>query len=72
MFVPLTPVRCLHRAMDLFPDKIGIVCGSRQLTYSEFGDRCGRLATALPAEGIKPGDRVASLSCNTHQFVEGS
>ncbi|MDQ2947840.1 MAG: AMP-binding protein, partial [Acidobacteriota bacterium] len=71
MFVPLTPVRCLHRAMDLFENKIGIVCGSRQFTYSEFGDRCGRLATALPGEGIKPGDRVAYLSFNTHQLLEG-
>ena len=71
MFVPLTPVRCLHRAMDLFENKIGIVCGPRQFTYSEFGDRCGRLATALPGEGIKPGDRVAYLSFNTHQLLEG-
>src|ERR1700738_822167 len=71
MFVPLTPVRCLHRAMDLFANKIGIVCGSRQFTYSEFGERCGRLATALAAEGIKAGDRVAYLSFNNHQLLEG-
>jgi fatty-acyl-CoA synthase len=71
MFVPLTPVRCLHRAMDLFGSKVGIVSGSRQFTYSEFGDRCGRLATALVAEGIKAGDRVAYLSFNTHQLLEG-
>lgn len=70
MFVPLTPVRCLHRAIDLFGSRIGIVSGSRQFTYSEFGDRCGRLATGLIAEGIRPGDRVAYLSFNTHQLLE--
>jgi fatty-acyl-CoA synthase len=71
MFVPLTPIRCLHRALDLFPNKIGVVSGDRQFTYREFGERCGRLATALAGEGINPGDRVAYLSFNNHQLLEG-
>ena len=37
MFVPLTPIRCLHRAVDLFGKKVGIVSGERQFTYAEFG-----------------------------------
>jgi fatty-acyl-CoA synthase len=71
MFVPLTPIRCLHRAVDLFPNKIGIVSGDRQFTYAEFGTRSERLASALPKHGIEPGDRVAYLSFNTHQLLEG-
>ena len=71
MFVPLTPVRCLHRAVDLFPDKTGIVCGTRQFTYGEFGERCERLASALLKLGVQPGERVAYLSFNTHQLLEG-
>jgi fatty-acyl-CoA synthase len=71
MFVPLTPIRCLHRAVDLFPQKIGIVSGERQFTYREFGERCERLGWALPKHGIAPGDRVAYLSFNTHQLLEG-
>ncbi len=71
MFVPLTPIRCLHRAVDLFPNKIGIVSGARQFTYREFGERCERLASALLKHGIQPGDRVAYLSFNTHQLLEG-
>jgi fatty-acyl-CoA synthase len=71
MFVPLTPIRCLHRAVDLFPNKIGIVSGSRQFTYREFGERCERLASALTKHTIKPGDRVAYLSFNSHQLLEG-
>src|SRR5579871_74898 len=71
MFVPLTPIRCLHRAVDLFGKKIGIVCGNRQFTYSEFGDRCERLATALVKQGIRHGDRIAYLSFNNHQLLEG-
>ncbi len=71
MFVPLTPIRCLHRAVDLFPNKIGIVSGERQFTYREFGERAERLASALKKHGIEPGDRVAYLSFNTHQLLEG-
>src|ERR1700688_3888102 len=71
MFVPLTPIRCLHRAVDLFPNKIGIVSGGRGFTYREFGERCERLASALKRQGIGPGDRVAYLSFNTHQLLEG-
>jgi fatty-acyl-CoA synthase len=71
MFVPLTPIRCLHRAVDLFPNKIGIVSLTRQFTYRQFGERCERLASALGKHGVQPGDRVANLSFNTHQLLEG-
>ena len=71
MFVPLTPVRCLHRAIDVFPDKIGVVCGDRQFTYAQFGERAERLASGLVAEGIAAGDRVAFLSFNNHELLEG-
>jgi acyl-CoA synthetase (AMP-forming)/AMP-acid ligase II len=71
MLVPLTPIRCLHRAVDLFAKKVGIVSGERQFTYAEFGERCERLATALKKEGIQHGDRVAYLSFNNHQLLEG-
>ncbi|MEO8026816.1 MAG: AMP-binding protein, partial [Bryobacteraceae bacterium] len=71
MFVPLTPLRCLHRAMDVFPHQLGIVCGDKQFTYAQFGERCEKLATALTKAGIQPGDRVAYLSFNNHQLIEG-
>ncbi|MBI3471680.1 MAG: long-chain-fatty-acid--CoA ligase, partial [Candidatus Solibacter usitatus] len=71
MIVPLTPIRFLHRAVDLYGRKVGVVCGQRRFTYAEFGERCERLATALAAEGIRPGDRVAYLSFNNHQLLEG-
>src|SRR5580700_7461042 len=71
MFVPLTPLRCLHRAIDLFGTKIGVVSGARQFTYAEFGERCERLASSLRKFGIVSGDRVAYLSFNNHQLMEG-
>ncbi len=71
MFLPLTPVRCLYRGVDLYGPKIGVVSGDRRFTYSQFGERCERLAFGLQREGVKRGDRVAFLSFNTHQLLEG-
>ncbi len=71
MHVPLTPIRCFYRAIDLYSKKLGVVCGANRFTYAEFGERCERLAAGLLSEGVAPGDRVAYLSLNTHQLLEG-
>ncbi|MDP9052964.1 MAG: AMP-binding protein, partial [Acidobacteriota bacterium] len=71
MKIPLTPLRCLHRGIDLYGAKEGVVCGTRRFTYAEFGERCQRLASALVRRGIAPGDRVGFLSFNTHRLLEG-
>jgi acyl-CoA synthetase (AMP-forming)/AMP-acid ligase II len=71
MFIPLTPLRCLHRAVDLYGSRIGVLCGDRQFTFNQLGQRAERLATGLQKLGIAPGDRVAYLSYNNHQLLEG-
>jgi fatty-acyl-CoA synthase len=71
MNIPLTTLRCLATAADLFAGKVGIVCGEKRFTYFEMADRCARLASALTRNGVAAGDRVAYLSYNTHQLLEG-
>jgi fatty-acyl-CoA synthase len=71
MNIPLTTLRCLERASDLFARKTGVVCGEKRFTYTELADRCARLASALARNGVQPGDRVGYLSYNTHQLLEG-
>jgi fatty-acyl-CoA synthase len=71
MPLPLTPIRFLYRASDLFADRVGIVSGDRQFTYAQFLERAERLAAALASAGVAPGDRVAYLSLNNHQLIEG-
>ncbi|HTU44627.1 MAG TPA: long-chain-fatty-acid--CoA ligase [Bryobacteraceae bacterium] len=71
MNIPLTPVRCLYRAVDLYGNKVGVVSGPRRYTYTQFGERVERAAAGLLAEGIRPGDRVAYLSFNNEQLLEG-
>jgi len=70
MNIPLTPVRFLRYSEQQFPRKTAVVCGEQRFTYAEFGDRVGRLAGALRAAGVKPGDRVAFLSLNCHRLLE--
>jgi len=71
MKIPLTPLRCLERAADLFGPKIGIVCGDQRFTYADMASRVACLASALTRNGVVPGDRVAFLSYNTHKLLEG-
>jgi len=71
MIVPLTPVRCLYRGVDLYGKKVGVVSGASRLTYAQFGERCERLAAGLVAEGVRAGDRVAYLSFNNNALLEG-
>jgi fatty-acyl-CoA synthase len=71
MHVPLTPIRCLYRAFDLYPRKVGIVSGDKRFTYADFVERTERLAAGLLHAGVGPGDRVAYLSFNNHQLLEG-
>jgi acyl-CoA synthetase (AMP-forming)/AMP-acid ligase II len=53
-----------------YPRKTGGVSGASRFTYAQF-ERCERLAAGLLSAGVQPGDRVAYLSFNNHQLLEG-
>ena len=71
MNVPLSPVRCLYRAVDLYGDKVGVVSGEERYSYRKFGERCERMAAGLVAAGVRPGDRVGFLSFNNSALLAG-
>ena len=68
-FEPLTPTAFLARAAVVFPDRVGVVDEDRRFTYGQFHERCLRLAGALRAQGVAPGERVAVLAANTHVLL---
>jgi fatty-acyl-CoA synthase len=70
MHVPLTPLRCLLRALDLYPEKVGVVSGETRTTYAQFADRCRRIAAGLVANGVAPDDRIGVLSFNSSALLE--
>ena len=63
-FVPLTPLSHLQRALEVFPDTIAVVHGPHRKTYREYHERVTRLASALSAMGVQPGDVVATILPN--------
>ena len=63
-YVPLTPLSHLQRAAEVFPDTIAVVHGAHRKTYREYHDRVTRLASALAAMGVQPGDVVATILPN--------
>jgi len=66
---PLTPSAFLRRAAHVFPDRVGVIQGDLRFTYGEFLERALKLAGALKALGVTPGDRVAVLAGNTHVML---
>jgi fatty-acyl-CoA synthase len=65
----LTPLLFLERSADVFPERIAIAYGDRRMTYAEFADEAQRLAGALHASGVEPGDRVAYLLPNLPELL---
>ena len=60
----------LQRAFSLFPERLAVIDGEVRLTYRELTERVQRLAAALRARGLQPGDRVAIVDWNSHRYLE--
>ncbi|KWT67565.1 3-methylmercaptopropionyl-CoA ligase (DmdB) [Hyphomicrobium sulfonivorans] len=69
-YQPLTPLQFLQRAALAYPNHVAIIHGDQRFTYGEFYDRCRRLASALAAHGIGPGDTVSVMLANTPAMLE--
>lgn len=64
-FEALTPTAFLERAAMVWGDRVAVIDGEKRLTYAQFREESQRLAGALVAQGLEPGDRVAVLAPNT-------
>jgi fatty-acyl-CoA synthase len=69
-YVPLSPLSHLQRAAHVFADRTAVVYGDHRVTYRAYHNRCTRLASALAAVGVCPGDVVATLLPNTPAQAE--
>lgn len=66
----LTPLSLLKRSAYVFPDKPAVIDDDMVLSYRDLYRRCRSMASALIAQGIKPGDTVSVLCFNTHELLE--
>ncbi len=69
-YAPLTPLSFVARSATIYPDHVAIVHRARRQTWAETYARCRRLASALAARGIGPGDGVAVLAPNIPELYE--
>jgi fatty-acyl-CoA synthase len=69
-YVPLTPLTFIERSAYVYPDRLSLIHGARRYTWGETYTRCRRLASALVAHGVGPGDTVAVMLNNTPEMYE--
>lgn len=62
----------LTKRATINPEREAYVDGKSglRLTFEELNQRCNRLANALLASGVTPGDRVALALMNSAEFLE--
>jgi fatty-acyl-CoA synthase len=69
-YQPLTPLMFIERAASVYPTHTAVIHGSMRYSWSEFYDRCRRLASALARLQIGPGDTVSVMLSNTPPMLE--
>jgi fatty-acyl-CoA synthase len=69
-FAPLTPLSFLERAASVYPQRLAVVHGRQRYSWKQTYERARRLASALAARGIGPGDTVAVMLPNIPAMYE--
>jgi acyl-CoA synthetase (AMP-forming)/AMP-acid ligase II len=67
---PFTFADTFEVVADAVPNQMAIVTEDRRLTYAEVDERATRLAHALQARGVRPGDHIGLYLYNGTEYVE--
>jgi long-chain acyl-CoA synthetase len=62
-------VHNVTRAATFYPDKTAIIFDGERIRYRYLKGRVNRLAHALHAQGVKPGDRIGIFLPNIPEFI---
>jgi acyl-CoA synthetase (AMP-forming)/AMP-acid ligase II len=60
----------MRRSAAFHRERVAVVSGARSFTYGQAWSRGLRMANALLAQGLRPGDRVAVLENNSVEAVD--
>jgi fatty-acyl-CoA synthase len=69
-FAALSPVSFVERTAEVFGDLPAVVHGARRCDWATLRERSARLAAALRALGVGPGDTVSTMLPNTPEMIE--
>jgi fatty-acyl-CoA synthase len=69
-YAPLTPVSFVERSAEVFGDLPAVIHGARRYSWAQTRDRSARLAAALRALGVGPGNTVSAMLPNTPEMIE--
>lgn len=67
---PLLIKQLLHTPLATCPDQEIVYRGDLRYSYRTLRERIGRLASALEALGVQPGDTVAVMDWDSHRYLE--
>src|ERR1700750_2665796 len=67
---PLLVKGLLESGVTRDPEQEIVSVGSTRLTYRQFAERVGRLASGLATLGVEPGDTVAIMDWDTNRYLE--
>jgi acyl-CoA synthetase (AMP-forming)/AMP-acid ligase II len=67
---PLLIKGLLESGVTRDPEQEIVSADSTRLTYRQFAERVGRLASGLASLGVEPGDTVAIMDWDTNRYLE--
>lgn len=62
--------QALHKGARELPHEVAAICGDERITRAQLMERAARLAGALHALGLRPGDRVGMMALNSIRYLE--
>jgi long-chain acyl-CoA synthetase len=65
----MTPIDALYAHAQTRPSQAAMIAGDQYWTYARLVTECERLAKAMLARGVKPGDRVALHMTNVPEMT---
>ncbi|KGJ03512.1 fatty-acyl-CoA synthase [Paracoccus halophilus] len=66
----LSPLRYIERTAEIHPEALAVVHEGQRRNWAETYARCRRVAGALQARGLRPGDTVAIIAANIPELFE--
>ena len=68
-FEKVTMSDCLARTAEKYPNTDGLIYFSTKISFESFNNQVNKMANALIALGVKPGDKVSLLLPNVPQVA---